>query len=131
LRECAPHLALVAAPLTVKTVGRRVRSAGGLEQTDRLQVCRRLNAANARYLVIGGMAIIHHGLVRATEDVGLLIDPSPENLARIQEALDYLPDHAIRNVRPTDVEHYTVVRVADEICLDREFLAEKLRHRQL
>lgn len=85
---------------------------------DLLQLCRQLNATGVRYLIIGGMAIIQHGFVRATEDIDLLIDPSAENLKRLKTALAYLPDGAIREVRPTDVEQYSVVRVADEICLD-------------
>jgi hypothetical protein len=85
---------------------------------DLLALCRQLNAAGAKYMVIGGMAVIQHGFVRATEDIDLLIDSSPENIQRIQQALSYLPDGAIRDVRPSDVEQYMVVRVADEICVD-------------
>jgi hypothetical protein len=36
----------------------------GLE--DLLKICRSLNNAGARYLVIGGFAIIQHGFTRAT-----------------------------------------------------------------
>jgi hypothetical protein len=33
---------------------------------DLLKICRSLNNAGARYLVIGGFAIIQHGFTRAT-----------------------------------------------------------------
>jgi hypothetical protein len=75
---------------------------------DLLTLCRRLNENNVRYLVVGGMAMIQHGFVRATEDIDLLIDPSAANLEQLKTALSYLPDGAIQEVRPTDVEQYTV-----------------------
>ena len=85
---------------------------------DLLDLCRRLNASGACYIVVGGMAIIHHGLVRTTEDIDLLVDPSVENFGRIHEAMLGLPDGAIREVRPTDISEYTVVRVGDEVTVD-------------
>ncbi|MDB6124908.1 MAG: hypothetical protein JWQ71_3901 [Pedosphaera sp.] len=32
--------------------------------TDLLHLCRELNAAGAKYIVIGGMAVIQHGFTR-------------------------------------------------------------------
>ena len=37
---------------------------------------------------------------------------------RIRDALSVLPDQAVRDVQPTDLERYTVVRVADEVVVD-------------
>ncbi len=39
------------------------------------------------YLLIGGMAVQVHGHVRTTQDVDVLPEPDPENLARLAEAL--------------------------------------------
>jgi len=64
------------------------------------------------------MAIIQHGFVRATEDIDLLVDTSPENDALVREALLYLPDKVVREINPGDIGKYTVVRVADEIVID-------------
>ncbi len=85
---------------------------------DLLKICRALNEAQARYIVVGGMAVIQHGFVRATEDIDLLVESSPENFARLQEALLVLPDQAITQVAPTDLDEYIVVRVADEVVVD-------------
>ncbi len=85
---------------------------------DLLTICRALNERGARYVVVGGMAVIHAGFVRATEDIDLLVDTSPENFERIREALSVLPDQAVRDVRPTDLDRYVVVRVADEVVVD-------------
>jgi hypothetical protein len=71
-----------------------------------------------RYCVIGGMAMAHYGSARPTKDIDLLVDPAEDNVRLLQEALMYLPDGAAREVRPTDLAEYTVVRVADEIVVD-------------
>ncbi len=85
---------------------------------DLVSLCRSLNREGAQYIVIGGMAIIQAGLVRATEDIDLLVDTSPDNLSRLRRALSDLPDRAIRDMADTDLDRYVVVRVADEIVVD-------------
>ncbi len=52
-----------------------------------VRICQALNAAGARYLVIGGIACILHGYVRATTDLDVLIERSPDNAARVLEGL--------------------------------------------
>lgn len=42
-----------------------------------------LNAAGVRYVLIGGIALIRHGVVRATRDVDAVFDPDPDNVGRI------------------------------------------------
>jgi hypothetical protein len=42
---------------------------------------------DVRYLVMGGVAAILHGVPRATFDLDILIDPSPQNAGRLLEAL--------------------------------------------
>lgn len=69
-------------------------------------------------MVVGGMAVIQAGFVRATEDVDLLIEASSDNVARVRRALSSLPDRAALEVRDDDVHQYVVVRVADEIVVD-------------
>lgn len=43
-----------------------------------------LNEAEVRYVLIGGIALIRHGVVRATRDIDAVFDPDPENVSRIQ-----------------------------------------------
>ena len=88
------------------------------EPGDVVRICRALNEAGARYLLIGGFAVIAHGAGRFTKDIDLLIDDSPENVARVKRALAVLPDNAAREVDDDDVRRYTVVRVADEVVVD-------------
>jgi hypothetical protein len=64
------------------------RYARAPEPTDVVRVCRALNEASARYLVIGGFAVVAHGGGRFTKDVDLLVDDAPENVARAARARD-------------------------------------------
>lgn len=43
-----------------------------------------LNRTGIRYVLIGGIALIRHGVVRATRDVDAMIAPGPENLERLR-----------------------------------------------
>ena len=65
---------------------------------DLLSLCRALNGAGARYVIVGGFAVILHGYARGTMDLDLLIDPSPENVRKIKVALAVLPDNAVAEV---------------------------------
>lgn len=85
---------------------------------DLVKLCRALNDAGVQYVVIGGFAVAHQGYLRATGDIDLLIDATPNNVEKIRQALSYLPDKAILDVKPTDVQDYSVVRVADELVID-------------
>jgi len=51
------------------------------------RVCATLNEHGAKYLVIGGIACVLHGYVRATTDVDILIERSLENARRVLDAL--------------------------------------------
>src|ERR1043166_523633 len=85
---------------------------------DVLTLCRSLNAHGAKYIVVGGIAVIQHGFTRATEDIDLLIERSQENHRKVRAAMEVLPDKAIREVTDDDLETYVVVRVADEVLVD-------------
>ncbi len=83
-----------------------------------MALCRELNLRGARYLVIGGFAVIHAGYPRFTGDIDLLIDASLENEKRVFRSLEILPDKAVRELDAGDVAKHAVVRVADEIVVD-------------
>ena len=85
---------------------------------DLVKLCRELNRLGARYLVVGGFAIRAAGHIRATTDIDFLVETSLENEARVFKALEVLPDQAVLELEPGEVERYTVVRVADEVVVD-------------
>ena len=88
------------------------------ESGDLLRICSALNDAGAKYIVIGGMAMVLHGFNRGTEDIDLLVDRTLQNVVLLRKALSILPDNAVQQVADSDIEQYGVVRVADEIVVD-------------
>jgi len=49
-----------------------------------------LSARNVRFVVVGGHALAYHSKPRYTKDLDVLIEPSPENAARLLLALEDL-----------------------------------------
>ena len=88
------------------------------EPSDLVKICKALNEQGAKYVVIGGMAMVLHGFNRGTEDIDLLVDKVASNISLLKKALSILPDNAFRDVLDSDVEKYEVVRVADEVVVD-------------
>ncbi len=85
-------------------------------------VARLLDAEGVRWMLIGGYAIAAHGFVRFSEDVDVLVDPSPENTRRWITALARLPDGATRELIGREdlfqKEGPYAVRVNDEFTID-------------
>lgn len=59
---------------------------------DLARLCRALNDAGARYVLIGGFAVIAHGAGRFTKHIGLLINDSPENVSLVKRGLSVLAE---------------------------------------
>lgn len=94
------------------------RSARAPEPDDVIRICRALNESGARYLLIGGFAVIAHGAGRFTKEIDLLVDDALDNIARVKRALSVLADNAAAEVADDDVQRHVVVRVADEVVVD-------------
>lgn len=85
-------------------------------------VARHLNDAGVDYALAGGYALGAHGYNRFTEDIDILVDPSPENSRRWVLALSHLPDGAASELgREADVfadDRRYAVRINDEFTID-------------
>ncbi|MBI4956318.1 MAG: hypothetical protein HY908_30150 [Myxococcales bacterium] len=85
-------------------------------------LARLLDAEGVRWALVGGYAIAAHGFVRLSEDVDILVDPSPDNAGRWIRALAGLPDGATRELAgQEDIfvrEGPYAVRVNDEFTVD-------------
>ena len=87
-------------------------------EADLVLICRRLNELRAKYVVVGGFAIIYGGYPRSTTDIDLILATDLENEALVYQALEALPDQAVRQLKPGEVSQFNVVRVADEVVVD-------------
>lgn len=95
---------------------------------DAVHVARLLSAAGVRFVLVGGYALHANGLVRATGDVDVLVEDTPENNRRWISALSTLPDGAARGLagedRPFPVEpdylgdEPGVIRINDAFTVD-------------
>jgi len=89
------------------------------DERDLVMLARELNRVGAQYIVIGGVAINRLGFIRATEDLDLLIARDLANQQKVRQALEILPDKAVRELGPDeDLAAWVVVRVNDAITVD-------------
>lgn len=58
-----------------------------MEQRSIEAIVQALNAAEVRYLIAGGLAVVAHGYVRFTADLDLIVDLEEENTKRALRAL--------------------------------------------
>jgi len=63
-----------------------------VERDTVLRLFAALAAEGVDYVLIGGVAVNLHGIVRATEDVDLFLRPDPDNVARLRRALGRVVD---------------------------------------
>ncbi|HEX5385279.1 MAG TPA: DUF6036 family nucleotidyltransferase [Gemmatimonadales bacterium] len=91
-------------------------------------VCRLLNEARVRYVVIGSFALALHGLVRATKDVDVLLEPTLRNARRALDALSALPLGAAAELDPARVVARPVTIVGDDPRVDLLTLAWSVRY---
>jgi hypothetical protein len=54
---------------------------------DFVDLLRAFAAADVRFLVVGAYALAHHGRPRATGDLDVWVEPTPENAACVMRAL--------------------------------------------
>ena len=64
-----------------------------------------LEAEHVEYALIGGYALALQGIVRLTEDVDILVEPTVENARRWVRALSNLPDGAATELSGDDTLH--------------------------
>ena len=95
-----------------------------MDRDEILRVLRALERAGVDYALIGATAMGMHGIVRATEDMDLLIRADRENVERIQSALSmvYQDDPSLEEIQAGDLlGDYPVVRYypqGSDLCID-------------
>ncbi len=78
--------------------------------------------AEIRFVVVGGLAVSMQGYVRLTEDVGVLVDSSPDNIQNLLATLASYGEGFARELSPddfTDTEGaIRIVEVAEQCQID-------------
>ena len=93
-----------------------------------VDVCGALNATGSRYLVIGGLACILHGYVRATTDVDILIEPSLENARRVLDALGGVGYGFAREWSPEELLARPITVIGDDPQIDIFIVAWSVKY---
>jgi len=86
-----------------------------------LRIIDTFNRFEVQYVVIGGVAMITHGMPRLTQDLDLLLELSDTNITRLQQALQSIyDDTAIDEITHTALEESSVIRYGtpDNFYLD-------------
>ncbi len=82
------------------------------------RVCATLNEHGVNYLVIGGIACVLHGYIRATTDVDILIERSLENARRLLEALETIGFGFAREWRAEEILARPITVIGDDPQVD-------------
>lgn len=96
-------------------------------QNDLLELCRHLQAEGVQYILVGGQAVRLNGIVRATEDVDILVPFDEANGRRIIAGLAYL--ESAKEMDPewfgaaANADEVQNIRVADRVIVDILFAA--------
>ena len=71
------------------------------------------------FLTVGGVACSLNGFVRTTEDVDLLVDNKPDNIARLLQTLAHFGQGFARDLSPADfTDEEGSIRVIEDFPID-------------
>lgn len=76
-----------------------------MDRDELLDLLRALEEAAVEYVLIGATAMGFHGVVRATEDVDMLVRAEPDNIERLRAALRaaFANDPTVEEIRAEDL----------------------------
>ena len=76
-----------------------------------VSVIQALNKYNVDYILVGGVAVILHGLERLTRVLDVFIRPTLENIDNLKKALhSVFSDSSIEEINSSELEKYYVIR---------------------
>jgi hypothetical protein len=78
---------------------------------DFLTAVKALEKHRVDYVLVGGFAVILHGLPRLTQDMDIFVKLVPENVESLKRALkDAFHDSSIEEITPAELGRYPVIR---------------------
>ena len=79
----------------------------------------RLVTGQVKFALAGGLAVCLNGFIRTTVDVDIVIDNSPENVARLSKCLAEFGEGHGRDLTPSDLTNEPgAVRIVEDFDLD-------------
>lgn len=103
----------------------------GFSNTHRLiDVCRLLNHAGAKYIVIGAWAANFHGLNRATRDIDVLIPKDVTNTQRVLDALGHLTFGLARELDAAEITKKPFTIIGDTPRVDLLTVAHNVKYEE-
>jgi len=73
------------------------------------------------YILVGGVAVILHGIERLTRDIDIFVKMEHRNIERLRNALHSIfDDESIDEITLEELQKYAVIRfgVTDDFCVD-------------
>ena len=87
-----------------------------------LQVLEAFEKEEVDYILVGGFAVILHGMPRLTQDIDVFVKMNPGNIGKLQKALHrvYPDDESINEITLDELKLYSVIRYgsSDGFCID-------------
>lgn len=78
---------------------------------DFLDVLKAFHEEKLEYILIGGFAVIIHGMPRVTQDLDIFVKMVPENIKKLRRALKKIfEDSSIDEITLSDLNEYSVIR---------------------
>ncbi len=77
-----------------------------------------LERHRVRYLVIGGIAVVLHGVPRATFDLDILVDATPENARRLLDGLMEVGLGTASLINPEELLSNVITVFKDKVRID-------------
>jgi predicted nucleotidyltransferase len=76
-----------------------------------LKLLKALEEHQVKYVLVGGVAVIIHGMERLTRDIDIFIQNTPGNIRNLQKALQSIYyDDSINEITFSELEKYSVIR---------------------
>src|SRR5436305_1873572 len=88
-------------------------------------ILRALNSADVRYLIVGGLAVVAHGYVRATVDIDIVLSLEEANARRAMEALTAI---GYRPLVPVEASDFADEKTRTIWQQEKQMIVFQLRH---
>lgn len=78
---------------------------------DFIQVFAAFDKHEVDYILIGGVAVVLHGMERLTRDIDIFVKMAPENIDKLRKALHAaFDDTSIEEITLSELQKYPVIR---------------------